>query len=583
MTQTLDIIKELQQQFGPAILAVTPARDAVATLWLRRERLHDVVQFLKAYCALPYVMLYDLTAIDERDRQRRNGEPASDFTMVYHLISFERNSDVRLKVPLQGEYPSVRSIADLFPNANWYEREVWDMFGIHVDGHPDLRRILLPPWWQGHALRKEHPSRGTEMGHFAMPADKHALMEEQLQFRPEDYGLRRESGNDEEFMFLNLGPHHPGTHGPLRLVLQLRDEQIINVVPDIGFHHRGQEKIAERQSWHTYIPYTDRVDYLGGVTNNIAYLMAVEQLAGIDLPPRAKYIRVMMCEFFRIASHLVWFGTFALDVGQFSGVFYIFTDRERILEFVEAVTGARMHPNWFRIGGVAQDLPAGWQTQVRKFIDYFPPRLDQYQKMIMDNAIFQGRTKGVGKVTTLQALDWGMTGPNLRATGMAWDWRKKRPYSGYEEFAFDVPTATEGDCYARATVRMAEMRQSLRIIEQCLANMPEGDYKSRHPLTTPPLKPQTMQDIETLITHFVGVSWGPVIPPGEAISMTEGTKGSYSYYCVSDGNTWSYRTHIRTASFPHIQMVPMMARGLMVADLIAILGSIDFVLADVDR
>ncbi len=384
-------------------------------------------------------------------------------------------------------------------------------------------------------------------------------------------------------MFLNLGPQHPGVHGVLRLVLQLDGEIILDAIPEIGFHHRAAEKMGERQSWHTYIPYTDRVDYLGGVMNNLPYVMAVEKLAGIEVPERVKVIRIMMAEFFRLASHLVWYGTFAQDVGQMSPVFYMFSDRERIFDIVSAVTGGRMHPSWFRIGGVTQDLPNGWDKLVREFIDYLIPRLDEYEKMVMQNGIFKARTKGIGSYTLEEAIEWGVTGPNLRACGLEWDYRKKRPYSGYDNFEFDIPTATHGDSYDRGVVRVAEMRQSLRIIKQCLENMPAGPYKADHPLTTPPLKERTMVHIETLIDHFLNVSWGPVIPAGEASVSIEATKGINGYYLISDGNTESYRTRIRTPSFAHMQSVPYISRGLMVADLIAILGSIDFVMADVDR
>ncbi len=291
----------------------------------------------------------------------------------------------------------------------------------------------------------------------------------------------------------------------------------------------------------------------------------------------------MMAELFRVASHLVWYGTFAQDVGALSPVFYMFTDRERIFDIVEAVCGGRMHPSWFRIGGVAQDLPKGWDKLVGDFIPYMRRRLDEYDKMVMQNRIFKARTVGVGAYTLGEAIEWGVTGPGLRACGFEWDFRKKRPYSGYDQFGFDIPTAGRGDCYDRAVVRVAEMRQSLRIIEQCLNNMPAGPYKSDHPLATPPIKERTMRDIETLITHFLGVSWGTVIPPGEALIHVEATKGDNGYYLISDGDTVAYRVRIRAPSFPHMQMVPLISRGSMVPDLLAILGSIDFVLADVDR
>jgi NADH-quinone oxidoreductase subunit C/D len=580
MSDVPNVLTELADRFGSEAVTPEAARDRLPTAWIPRDRLREVLRYLKTEAPRPYRMLYDLFAMDERHRRQK---PAG-FTVVYHLLSFDRNEDVRLKVALPEEAPSIPSATDLWPAANWYECEVWDLFGIQVEGHPHVRRLLMPAWWQGHPLRKDHPARGTELGPFSLPDEVEDAEQTALQFKPEEWGLRpRGDDPDTDYMFLNLGPHHPGTHGLLRIVLQLDGEEIVDAVPDIGFHHRGAEKMGERQSWHTFIPYTDRIDYLGGVMNNLAYCLAVEQLAGIDVPDRAKVVRVMMCELFRLASHLVWYGTFAGDVGAFSPVFYMFTDRERLFGIVEAICGARMHPNWFRIGGVAQDLPTGWDRLVRDFLDYLPARIDEYDRMLMENRIFKARTVGIGRYTLEEAIEWGVTGPGLRACGLDWDVRKKRPYSGYDQFDFDIPTATEGDCYARSVVRVEEMRQSLRIIEQCVRNMPAGPYKSLHPLATPPLKERTLQDIETLITHFLSVSWGPVVPAGEAFFGIEATKGSNGYYLVSDGGTMPYRVRIRTPSFPHLQMLPVMCRGHMVADLLAILGSIDYVLADVDR
>jgi NADH-quinone oxidoreductase subunit C/D len=579
---TTEIGEQLQERFGDAILAEQPTCDGIPTLWIRAERAPEILRHLKQQVERPFPMLYDLTAIDERARRHREGQPASDLTVVYHLLSFERNQDLRLKVALTGDAPALPSITGVWPAADWYEREVWDMFGVRFDGHPNLRRILMPPTWQGHPLRKEHPARATEMGPFQLPDEKQAREQEALAFRPEEWGMEREhEGSD--FMFLNLGPQHPGTHGVLRIMLQLDGEVIVDAVPDIGFHHRGAEKMGERQSWHTYIPYTDRIDYLGGVMNNLAYLLPLEMLAGIRVPERAQVIRVMLAELFRIASHLVWYGTFAQDVGALSPVFYMFSDRERIFDIIGAICGGRMHPSWFRIGGVAQDLPKGWDKLILDFVASMPKRLAEYDRMVMRNSIFKARTQGIGSYTTAEAIEWGVTGPGLRATGLAWDFRKRRPYSGYEQFEFDVPTATKGDCYDRAVVRIEEIRQSLRIIEQCVNNMPAGPYKADHPLATPPPKERTMHDIETLITHFLDVSWGPVIPPGEAFFGIEGTKGSNGYYLVSDGSTSSYRTRIRAPSFSHMQMLPLNCRGLMVADLLAIIGAMDYVLGDVDR
>lgn len=574
--------EQLRSKFGEATFTEQRTKDEILTLWLPLDRLREVLSFLKSEIEKPYTFLYDITAIDERSRNRKNGYPVHEFTVVYHLLSFERNNFIRLKIALKGDYPTAPSITSLWINANWYEREIFDMFGIRFDGHPHLRRLLMPLSWNGHPLRKEHPARATEMGPFQLPDEKVDKEQANLQFKPEDWGMVRHS-EESDFMFLNIGPQHPGTHGVLRLILQLDGEDVVDIVPEIGFHHRGAEKMAERQSWHTYIPYTDRVDYLSGVNNNLAYILAVEKLAGIEVPDRAKVIRVMMCEFFRIASHLVWYGTFAQDVGQLSPVFYMFTDRERVFDIVEAVCGGRMHPNWFRIGGVAQDLPKGWETLVKNFLAYFPKKLREYDKMVMANSLFKARTVGIGIFTPDEAIEWGATGANLRACGLAWDFRKQRPYSGYENFDFEVPTGKNGDCYDRAVVRVEEMRQSLRIIEQCLKNMPEGPYKSDHPLTTPPIKKHTMKDIETLITHFLSVTWGPVIPPGEAMSCIENAKGGNSYYAISDGNTSPYRMRIRTPSFAHMQMMPYISRGYTVADLLSILGAMDYVLADIDR
>lgn len=576
------VVDELQTHFPDAGLVVQPAADGVPTLWAQPQTARDILRFLKEDVPKPYSMLFDLTAIDERTRREPADQPECDFSVVYQLLSVERNADIRVKVPLKGEFPSMPTVTDLWPNANWYEREVWDMFGISVEGHPCLRRILMPPGWDGHPLRKEHPARRTEMEPYRLPDTREEEDRLELEFRPEDWGFATAS-EDADYLFLNLGPHHPGTHGLLRIILQMDGEHIVDSVVDIGWHHRAAEKMAERQTFHTYIPYTDRIDYLAGALNNMPYVLSVEALAGIQVPPRAQVIRVMLSELWRIASHLVWFGTYGADVGALSPVFFTFNDRERIYDIMEAICGFRMHPAWFRIGGVASDLPSGWKALVDDFLSYFPPRIDEYEGMIVKNAVFRARTVGVGAYTTESAIEWGVTGPNLRATGLDWDLRKKRPYSGYDQFDFDIPTATEGDSFARCIVRLEEMRQSLRIVEQAANNMPEGPYMSDSRFAMPPAKQETMVAIETLINHFLSVSWGQPMPAAEAMVLTEGAKGNYGYYVISDGSNYPYRCRIRTASFPHIQSLPTLCRGLLVSDLITILGSIDFVLADVDR
>jgi len=577
----MSVLDDLKQRF--ANLTAQQTADGIPTVWVQRDNIVDVLRYLKNEIDRPYKMLFDLSGIDERVRTHRQDQPESDFTVVYQLLSFSRNEFVRLKVALEGETPSVPTITGVWPAANWYERELWDMFGLEVDGHPHLKRILMPPTWRGHPLRKDHPARATEMGPYYLDDEIEEAEQRALRFKPEDWGMAP-SRDGIDFMFLNVGPQHPGTHGVLRVVLQLDAEEIVDAVPDIGYHHRAAEKMGERQTWHTYIPYTDRVDYLSGVANELAYLMSVEKLAGIEVPPRCQVIRVMLTELFRILNHLVWYGTFAQDIGQMTPVFYTFNDRERGFRIIESICGARMHPNWFRIGGTMWDLPKGWDTIVRDFLAYLPPRLREYDKVVLKNPIFKHRTQGVGAHSVDEGIEWGVSGPNLRACGLDWDLRKRQPYSGYENFEFEIPTARRGDCYDRAVVRVEEMRQSLRIIQQCVDNMPEGPFKAAHPLTTPPVKePGTMHDIETLITHFLNVSWGPVMPAGEVMRPVEGAKGMYAYYLVSDGSNYSYRTRIRTPSFAHMQMLPLLCRGALIPDLLAVLGAMDYVLSDVDR
>lgn len=564
-----------------AVTAIENIVDDISTFWVDKSQLSILMQVVRFDLPHPFDMCFDLTAIDETERQHK-ANIVSDYTVSYHLRTHQRNQDIRIKVALHSTDKTLASVCQFWKNANWYEREIWDMFGIVFEGHPHLTRILMPNTWEGHPLMKTHPARATEMDPFTLTPVQQDIEQQALKFNPQAWGMKRQDKNN-EFMFLNLGPNHPSVHGAFRIVLQMDGEEIVDCVPDIGYHHRGAEKMGERQSWHSYIPYTDRIDYLGGVMNNFPYVMAVEKLAGITVPDRAKVIRIMTAEMFRILSHLLFYGTFAQDIGALSPIFYMFIDREKLFGIIEAFTGARMHPSWFRIGGVAQDLPIGWDKLVREYVNYLPKRLDEYEKMVMQNSILKQRTVDIGSYSTQEAIDWGVTGPGLRATGFSWDLRKHRPYGGYDQFDFEVPLGHKGDCYDRCRVRVEEMRQSIRIIEQCLNNMPEGPYKAEHPQTTPPDKSRTLRDIDTLIPHFVNVSWGPIIPVGEVAMFVEATKGIMGYHLISDGSTMSYRTRIRTPSFAHLQMLPLICKGQMVADLIATLGSIDYVMADVDR
>ena len=384
-------------------------------------------------------------------------------------------------------------------------------------------------------------------------------------------------------MTINMGPQHPSTHGVLRLVLELDGEVVVKCTPHIGYLHTGMEKIAESKRYQQVIPITDRMDYLAPLSNNLAYVLAVEKLMGIEVPPRAKVIRVMMTELTRIGSHLVWLGTHAIDIGAMSVFLYAFREREQILDMYEQVAGARMMSSYFRVGGLFADLPERFEETVRSFVTSFPDRLAEYENLLTANPIWIQRTKGVGVIKPEDAVDLGMSGPNLRACGVPWDIRKSHPYSGYEQYSFEISRGTHGDVYDRYLCRIFEMRQSLAIVRQALEHLPDGPIAVQDPKVTPPPKPMVKKSMEALIHHFLLWSEGFRTPVGEVYQSIESPKGEFGVYLVSDGSNIPYRVHFRAPSFVNLQALPRMAEGRLVADVVAIIGSIDIVLGEVDR
>jgi len=384
-------------------------------------------------------------------------------------------------------------------------------------------------------------------------------------------------------MTINMGPQHPATHGVLRVVLELDGENIVKATPHLGHLHRGMEKLGESKTYHQAIPLTDRLDYTNGMGNNLAYVLAVEKLLGIEVPKRAQYIRVMMAELQRIAAHLIWLGTHALDIGAMTLLLYNFREREDILRIFEEVAGGRLTPTYLRIGGLSKDLPEGIEDKIKAFVRAFPDHVKEYETLLTKNVIWLKRTKEVGILSKEDALSFGVTGPTLRGSGVKYDVRKAFPYSSYEEFGFEIPTGSIGDVYDRYIVRLRELEWSNAIVEQALERLPKGPIIANDPRITLPPKDDVLSDIASLIRQFKIVSEGFTPPQGEVYASVEASKGELGFYIVSDGSSRPYRFRIRTPSFANLSALSKMIEGSLIADVIAVIGSIDIVLGEVDR
>jgi NADH-quinone oxidoreductase subunit C/D len=581
MTQTNPTVEKLQAQFSGAVQAVSEFRGE-STVTVRSEQLLAVARALRD--DLGFDHLANLTAVDW---SQYPGYTSKDrFTTVYHLVSTASSDRITLKVPTAGDSPAAPTLTGLWPGANWPEREVYDLMGVKFDGHPDLRRILLPNDWPNHPLRKDVP-RGGEPVPFSMTweDEEYASFGTQIIEAKAVPQVPPKQADANKHMILNMGPQHPATHGVLRVILELDGETVVAAYPDIGYLHSGFEKQGESIRYKDFTPYTDRTDYVSSMSNNLGYALAVEKLMGVEIPPRAQVIRVIMAELQRIASHLVWLATHVMDAAGLNHalLMYCFREREQILDILELVSGARLTTSYIRPGGVWKDVPPSFTDRVQDVLREFPKRFDEYERMVTNHPVWKARTIGIGKLTAQQALGLGVTGPMLRASGVAFDYRKARPYSGYENYDFKVPSSNVGDTYARYLVRLEEMRQSLRIIEQGIKNLPDGPVWTADRKMALPPRQELDTSMEALIHHFKLNTEGFIPPRGEVYECVEGPRGETGFYLVSDGTANPYRLRYRTPSFVNLQATNTMAAGGLIGDLVVIIGTVDIVLGDVDR
>lgn len=579
------VAQKIAERFPQAFLEAREYRGEL-TVVVKREQIVEIARFLHDEPGLGFDHLSDICSVDHPDREER-------FEVVYQLNSIHRRHRLRLKASVPEDDGVIDSVCPIWRGANFLEREVYDLMGIRFRGHPDLRRIFLPEDFDGHPLRKEYPADGKgwrntfeflQKGESQTPLFHEQRLADAAKVGPrpteevEGLPLRRT-----EELLLNLGPQHPATHGVLRVVLELEGEKIIKATPDLGYLHRGVEKLCEGLTYQQIIPHTDRLDYICSMTNNFAYVRAVEKLLGITVPIRAEHVRTIVAEMQRIVGHLFWLGTQALDIGAMTIFFWTFREREALLDLFEMLCGARLTLNYYRVGGVDSDLTPEIITRLRKFLKDFPSKINEYDALLLNNRIWMARTKNVAVITASDAIHFGLTGPPLRGSGVYYDVRKAEPYAAYDKVEWEVPLGKNGDTYDRYWVRMQEMKQSARIIEQCLDQLPEGPILSDVPQVVPPPKEMVMVDMQALIHHFIIFTEGFKPPKGEVYCATEAPKGELGFYIVSDGSPKPYRLKIRSPSFVHLGAFDHMARGYMIADIITIFGTYDIVMGECDR
>ena len=570
--------QKLTERFGDAVSEVADFRGQTTAV-CKKGKIREILTFLRDDPDLAYDRLTDLTAIDYSDYL--GPRPSARFHVVYHLYSHPHNKRFRVRAQVDEETCSIDSACPVWRGAEWPEREVYDMFGLRFQGHPDLRRILMPVNFKDYPLRKDYPMHGR--------GERDVIAPEDPGFEGNPFLETTERGIEDplasERMVLNLGPQHPATHGTLRLTLELDGERITRCVPDIGYLHTGFEKLGEHHNFNQWVTVTDRMNYLSPLCNNIGFAMSVEHLMGLEVPPRAVCIRVILAELSRIADHMVWLGTHALDIGAMTVFLYTFEQREWLYDIFEAVTGARLTTSYTRVGGVGWDVPENFQEAVEEFTVQFPKAMDEVDRLLTRNRIWIDRTKGIGIISAEDAMAWNMTGPMLRGSGVAYDLRKAEPYMGYEDYDFDIPVGENGDVYDRYLVRMEELRQSVRIIEQAANRLPEGPVKVDDAKVILPEKDRVYWGMESLIHHFkVTMEGHGLAPPvGETYVATESPNGELGFYLVSDGRGEAYRLRVRPPSFMNYQCFSELIEGHMVADVVAVLGSINVIAGELDR
>ena len=573
--------RHIAARFGDAILAAG-LHNGQQVVYVKPEQLVALTDFIRSNSELQYEALIDVSSVDRSELP----VDGARFHTVYQLRSYARKQHLMVVCPAdEGGDPEVPSLAGVHKGAIWPERETWDLMGVRFAGHPDHRRIMMPESWPNHPLQKQVPIGGEEVPFTITWSDPEFESFGKQVLAAESLPPVMPPGMSRENMIINMGPHHPSTHGVLRLVVELDGETVVNVDPDLGYLHSGFEKTGESKRYKDFVYYTDRMDYLSAMSNNLGYCITVEKLLGIAIPQRAQHLRVIMAELQRLASHLFWLSTHALDVSGtgMALLMYATRERERILDLFEMACGARLTVGYMRIGGVSRDIPPAFLTHLEDFLRAMPARIDDYESMLTHGPLWEERLRGIGKLTRDEVINMGLTGPMLRGSGVDWDLRRDVPYSGYENYDFKVPVFTEGDCYARYLVRLEEMRQSLRIIRQAIDNLPDGTYRIEDRKLTPPPRAELDVSMEALIHHFKLMTEGFQVPPGMFYHGIESSKGELGFFVYSDGSAKPYRLHVRGPSFNNLYAISKMSKGAMLSDIVTNIGSIDIVLGEVDR